>query len=222
MTDVTLPTPEINSGTADWSDVFSNDKALREVVNGELDNSNLSGTAGITDANLASPNNSAYRLVAASQQPIRTLKAAGTYFLGNLFEPLASGGEVIATSEYRANPPYFYFDDADFAVAGKTLKMRLRAQAAVNATKPTIKFTFGLYPVTVAGGAGVLTVTLGTVVSGSTVEINEPAASTVSQANSGDFTVPVDGAYALGVVTSNTMTVNSAVLMSAQLQIRSA
>lgn len=53
MTDVTLPTPESNPGKAEWSEVFANDKALREVVNGELDNSNLSGEAGITAANLA-------------------------------------------------------------------------------------------------------------------------------------------------------------------------
>lgn len=52
MTDVVLP--RLNqTGSNDWSDVESNDVALREIINGELDNGNLSGSAEITGANLA-------------------------------------------------------------------------------------------------------------------------------------------------------------------------
>lgn len=182
----------------------------------------LGGSNKIADTGMESPNNSAYRVLLFGQQPIRTLQAAGTYFLGNEGTLVASGGEIsTSVGEVKAVPPFFYFDDADYTVASKTQKLRIRAQVAANATKPTIKFTFGLYPVSAAGGAGILTMTLGTVVSGSTVEINEPAASTVTSGTGSDFTIPSDGAYCLGVVTSGTMTTNSSALMSAQLQTHS-
>lgn len=52
MTDIILP--RLNqAGSNEWGDVEANDVAIREVVNGELDNNNLSGSAGITLANLA-------------------------------------------------------------------------------------------------------------------------------------------------------------------------
>ena len=46
MTDVVLP--HLNqTGTNEWSDVEDNDKAIRDVVNGELDNDNLAAGADI-------------------------------------------------------------------------------------------------------------------------------------------------------------------------------
>jgi hypothetical protein len=52
MTDILLP--KLNQvGDNEWADVEDNDKAIRDVVNGQLDNDNLSGAAGITPANLA-------------------------------------------------------------------------------------------------------------------------------------------------------------------------
>lgn len=51
MTKVTLP--RLNqTGTNEWSDVESNDVAIREVVNGELDTENLKAAAGITRGQL--------------------------------------------------------------------------------------------------------------------------------------------------------------------------
>lgn len=196
---------------------------IKEAVNGKLTNENLeAGTAlanlasaSVTDAKLASPNNSAYRLVFQSQSVCRLDLAAGTYALDGV-NALKSGNNLSS-----AALAFFYFDDADYTVAGKTQKLRLRAQIAVNETKAAIKFTFGLYPITVAGGADECKVTLGTVVSGSTVEINEPAASTVTSAAGSDFTIPSDGAFALGVVTSGTLTNNSDTRLSAQVQTRS-
>lgn len=201
-------------------------KRLNELLNGE----NLIDGAGIgseeieaanikketiTDAKLASPNNAIYRgLFALSSSPEADI-VAGTYLLG---PGLASGAN---SNQGVANrPSLFYFAKADYEVAGKTQKLRLRAQVAANGTKPTIKFTFGLYPVTVAGEADIFRINTGTVVSGSTVEISEPAASTVTQKAGEDFTIPADGAYALGVVTSATLTNNSAVQFTAQLQTR--
>lgn len=54
MSDITLPNGESNPGKAEWPEVYGNDKAIADVVNGNLDNGNLSGAAGITRANLAS------------------------------------------------------------------------------------------------------------------------------------------------------------------------
>jgi hypothetical protein len=62
----------------------------------------------------------------------------------------------------RSNP-------ADYPVpAGRTAQMRVVHTVMTNATAPAITFTAGLYPVTVAGGAGVITATIGTVVTNST------------------------------------------------------
>lgn len=208
--------------------------AAAEITNaqlkGEITNAKLAGEiegskikAGtVEDSDLASPNNSFYRTLLFGAQGIGNGRVAGTYFLGNqaTTNPPVSGGTVITTEQVTPFP-VFYFAKADFEVGSKTQKLRLRAQASVNATKPTIKFTFGLYPITVAGGANVLTVTMGSVVASSTVEINEPAASTVTQAVNSDLTIPSDGAYVLGVVTSGTLTASSALYLSAQVQTRS-
>lgn len=156
----------------------------------------------------------------------RTIHESSSHMLGDLAAATyifsATGGAVSGTTDIDQHvTPYFYFDDADYTVTSTTPKLRVRAQIATNATQPTITFTVGLYPVTTAGSADTLVFTLGTVVSGSTVAFASPTASTVSQSNSGDFTVPADGAYMFGVVTSGTLTNNNSSKLAAQLQIRS-
>lgn len=172
------------------------------------------------DSGIASPNNGAYRSLLNASENVGSELAAGTYIVGDgsASTPVASG--ATANSQGRI-VPLLGFAKADYEVAGKTQKLRLRAQILTNATKPTIKFTFGLYPVTVAGGANVVTVTLGTVVSGSALEFNEPTASTVTFKETSDFTIPSDGAYVLGVVTSAKLTASAAAILGAQLQTRS-
>lgn len=134
--------------------------------------------------------------------------------------PAVSGASLSLTA---VKPPKsIYFDDADAVTTTLAQKLRLRAQVNTNATAwSSVTATFGLYPVTFSGGADAFVVTLGTVVAGSTVAIANPGASTTSQGNSGDFTIPADGQYALGVVTSATLTNNAAALLTAQLQYRS-
>lgn len=157
-----------------------------------------------------------YRTLLLAQQSITSGATAGTYMFSGTTDEKKSG-----ETSGKDPVPYFYFDDADFLATGVTQKLRLRVQAACNATKAAIKFTVGLYPLTVAGGASELKFTLGTVVTGSAVEVNEPAASTITSAVSSDFTIPADGAYGLGVVTGGTMTTNSVVILAAQLQTES-
>lgn len=147
-----------------------------------------------------------------------TLEAGKIYLLAN-----SKAADIIisgATSIREVPFPFFYFDDADYLITGKTLKMRLRSQIAVNGTKPTIKFTVGLYPISSSGGAEILLITAGSVVSGSTIEFNEPAASTITQNVTSDFTIPSDGAYALGVTVSGDINTNSQVKINTQVQVR--
>lgn len=187
-------------------------KAFIKGQNEKLNSSNL-----LEDSGLASPNNGAYRLVYATTGTFREELAAGTYSLSYTASTPPASGTNIASAAVA----FFQFAKADYEVAGKTQKLRLRAQMAINATKPLIKFTYGLYPITVAGAANELVVTLGSVVSGSTVEFNEPAASTITSKESGDFTIPADGAYILGAVTSAKLTASAATKASLQLQTRS-
>ena len=133
----------------------------------------------------------------------------------------ADGVLMMTGAAYARAPVIVYLDDADYLETGGTLKLRLRAQLLCNATAPAITVTFGLYPITAAaGGSGVLSETIGTVVSGSTVAFTTPSASSQNQGNSGDFTVPADGYYAIGVVGSGTQAANSYLGMTAQLQVR--
>jgi hypothetical protein len=113
-----------------------------------------------------------------------------------------------------------YFDDADFTVASKTQRLRVRAQVWTNGTAPGITFTTGLYPVTVVGGADALNAIPGTVVTGSTVAIASPVINSITQGNSGDFTAPTDGQYMFACLTSGTIANNAAVVVTAQLQTR--
>lgn len=230
MTQVTLP--KLNqTGVNEWSDVEDNDNAIITVVNGGLDNSNIAASAGIVDTKLASPNNSVYRTIFQAGGHFVGDAGAGTYILGLPMVQISSQVPVgIAPSATAlgvgqtfgiVHPDHvFYFDDADYTVAGMTQKLRLRAQVMANATQPAITFTFGLYPITVAGGADAITYTLGTVVTSSTVAAASPTASTANSYVNSDFTVPADGAYALGVVTDATLTNNASVSLHAQLQHR--
>lgn len=203
----TLPTVGQPNSTED-AKVKSSLETLRDGLNAVLNSDNT--VMGMNT----------YRNIQTVSQDVCQALAAGTYLLGSMANagenPRASAAEALNWTGL----PIFYFDDADYLITGKTLKMRMRAQIGCNATKAALKFTFGLYPITVAGGPNLLKPTLGTVIAGSPLEINEPAASTVTQAVGSDFTIPADGAYLLGVVTSATLTTNSWVNLSAQLQVR--
>lgn len=143
-----------------------------------------------------------YQTIFVAGATISLDKAAGTYQVGSGFD-------------------FFYFDDADFATSSKTQKLRIRAALGNNGTAwSSVTATVGLYPITFSGGSDTITVTLGTVVSGSTVALANPTANALTQGNSGDFTIPSDGAYCLGYVMSATQTNNAASVLSAQVQTR--
>jgi hypothetical protein len=188
------------------------------------------GAGKVTNAMLASSMVGTYRTILTADGYLWKLgpstALAKTYLLGGtgINVPPDSGMATSATEEnalVEAIPPrIIYFAAADHAITGLTTKLRLRAQVASNATASGVTFSFGLFPVTVAGGANALTYTAGTIVSGSIAIIATPSASTVAQTGNTDFTIPSDGAYLLAVVTNATLATNSAVSCHAQLQVR--
>lgn len=145
-------------------------------------------------------------------------RVAGTYALGM--------GDPIAVSGTGTLYPLrtIYIAAADYpSVDGKATKLRLRIQFYTNDVAPTGNYTFGLYPVTrpgTSGGAGLATFTLGTVVGSSTVAFNTPAADGLLQGTSSDFSLPTDGHYVIGVVTTATVAASAHIHISASLQKR--
>jgi len=90
---------------------------------------------------------------------------------------------------------------ADYAIGGLNTKLLIRASLATNGTSPSALISIGLYPVTSSGAAGTITVAAGTLVPGSLIEVAADSA-TIDEVNeyvSGQFFLPADGAYALGL-----------------------
>ena len=152
--------------------------------------------------------------------PWRAITVPQSTAAATLFLPEGSGSGLAAATTLSPLA-VVYLDKADFAYGSLTTKYRVRATCLTNATAPTQTFTVGLYPITANdGGSDAITMTAGTVTSGSTVAFTTPALSTQNQGNSGDFTAPNAGYYALGVVISGTTAASSRVQIAASVQAR--
>lgn len=176
------------------------------------------GAAKVTGAMLAADVVGVYRTILSGGGNFPSDAAAGTYRLdfgsGWAASLSASGGTV------EPGPPMVYLDDADYAIAGRTTKLRLRTQVHTNATSVgAMVISTRLFPVTVAGAANTLSYTLGTVVSGATAIVTNPPISAITSAVGSDFTFPSDGLYIFCCTTDATMAQNSAMAVTAQLQV---
>jgi hypothetical protein len=140
---------------------------------------------------------------------------------------LVDGGYASAAPSFNTSAaaptggslPKLRYNATDHDRTGFLTQFLLRAQVSCNATSAaSITFTFGVYPVTVAGAADTVTYTLGGVVTGTTTTA---IAGTVSNITNGASAVQdmtgVTGTYCLGCVTSGTLPNNSAIELSAQL-----
>lgn len=188
-----------------------------KIANGTITAGKLASNAAIADSQLASPNNGVYRLLCQETVLFTdSQSSSGTY--GNTLSgsTLKVDGSTTTASALRL----FYFDDADYAISGKTQKLRVRAQCLTNATTPTgLTYTVGLYPISaIAGGADVLVYTAGTVTTGSTIAFSSLTASTKTQNVTSTFTIPSDGYYVLLVASSGATTADARVAISSQLQ----
>lgn len=113
-----------------------------------------------------------------------------------------------------------YLDPADYEIPGKEAQLRTRVQMFTNATAPGINVAIGLYPITaVAGGAGVITRTLGTRVTDSHVTFNAPGASSMFNATSPVYDLPSAGHYGIGSIGNAAQAANSFIAFEAQLQL---
>lgn len=239
-TDLSLPKLS-QTGTNEWADVEDNDVAIRTFLNTTGVHVYQAGTIetaaheakAVTGTVLADDVVGAYRTLLTGERilPTDTAATGGPFFLGptgvtpsvTQQSGAASNWTYTTTTAVAGQPggvPLVYLDDADYAIAGRTTKLRVRGIVLANATAPAINFTFALHPITVAGAADTVTYYLGTATAGSTAVATTPSASTVTAATGTDFTIPADGAYALGVTISGTLANNSAVSVHAQLQLR--
>lgn len=189
-----------------------------ETFNAEsLANESITGAkvanGAITDAKLASPNNSSYRVIFQTGGSLLEEFNAGLYIL---MEPFLWPN---STGAYERYVKHFWYDGADYTVAGKTTRMRLRVHLLNDEVKAAFKATLGLYPITITGGVGSVTATLGTVVAGSTVEFNEVNANTATSGVSTEFTALPAGPYAVGMVNNVKTPANSNLHIGAQLQL---
>jgi hypothetical protein len=141
-------------------------------------------------------------------------RVADTYHLGH--------GDVAGTGNQADAFNIIYIDNADYTTAGVENKLRVLATLHVNNVAPTGNYTIGLHPVTrpgSSGGAGACIYTIGAAVAGSTVTFTTPAADSSNQGNSGDFAMPADGYYILGMVSTATVAGSSHLHITAHLQI---
>jgi hypothetical protein len=168
-------------------------------------------SAGVSTATL-------YRTILTGSSSHIAALVAGDYSISNGEATAVSGtGKVYPAAMIR-------IDAADYpAVNGVTPTMRLKTILEVNNVAPTGNFTMGLYPITrpaSSGGAGVLIITMGTVVTSSTCLYTTPAADAQSTVTSADFAIPADGWYCLGVTTTATVAASSLVWLHASLQVK--
>jgi hypothetical protein len=164
----------------------------------------LGNLSGITDTQLASPNNTVRRLLLESSNQVQGITA----------------GVQVIDSRVWIGDAGLSSQPQDFQVAGKTAYARIRAAVLTNNTAPGATLTFGLYPVTaVTGGAGVISYGTGPVFTGSTVAINPSSAGGWYAAESAQFALPltVTAFYVLGVSWSANQAASSVVGMTAQL-----
>lgn len=176
----------------------------------------------VTDAKLASPNNSVYRTifgpVGMTHQGLAGLSTTRLCYT-------TAGAFAQSGANTQNGLALFYLDDAEYAVAGKTTELRVRGIAMTNTTDPGIDVTFGLYEITAAGGGTAnniqYTIAASPVASSTAVITNADLnGSDRETAVSSGFAVPSDGYYALGAVGSGAQAANSALSLSVYLQLR--
>lgn len=174
-----------------------------------------------TDLSVLNTFLSSYRTILQANGSHIAGRVAGTYGIPT-GQPLAitGTGTLYALST-------IHIVGADYpTVNGLAAKLRIRWQLFANDVAPfTGTFIVGLHPITrpgTSGGAGLCIYTIGAAVSGSTNTFTNVAADSSNGAAGSDFSLPSDGHYVIGVVTSAAMAANSHAHISAILQLRNA
>jgi hypothetical protein len=124
--------------------------------------------------------------------------AAGTKYI-----LLAGISDTSAVSSIGASAAAIFWRSllaTSYAVSGYTTKLRVSGGVLVAGTPPGVTITFGLYPITTAGG----NISLGTRVADSAAVVVSPTSNTNTGTVSADFDLPTDGNYAIGYELSGT------------------
>jgi hypothetical protein len=177
-------------------------------ANGGLDETNVPNlTAAFTSykvverggANLASP--------------------AGSYVLGT-----AASGPMNSVSPATAGSASasFTFDPALYVANSRQTKLNLRVVVTTNTVASGQTFTTNMYPLSGFGGASgsAPSIVTAAAVSGSTVTITTPAASSAVLANSGDFNAPAVAQFVIATVITGAPTGGTAYHVQYQLLMR--
>lgn len=138
---------------------------------------------------------------------------AGSYVLAETNNAAAG---YPAAQPLNVIPYYQFFDPADYAVSGRTVRYRLQVTCFTSATAPGANFSVNLFPASYVGA----TFTVGSATPGMTVTFSTPAANSVLNLNGSEVAAPVAGIYALGVTNSATTAVGSTTVFRATLQMR--
>jgi hypothetical protein len=142
----------------------------------------------------------------------RRLLAGGNVYASTFNSPL------IAADGSQPAQALHYYDPADFAIAGKTPKMRVEMLLFTNAVVPGVTFEVGYYPLSGLSGSGP-TFTLGAAFI--TAGFSGPSANTVNFTSSPEFDPPGSaGYYALATVHGGSLAANACVRMACQLWLR--
>lgn len=166
---------------------------------------------------------------AAVQSDYNTLLPAG-----GMVNFAAAGGSVLVVPFYGANQlatvgvatPQLeryaaYLDPADFALAGRAAKYRLRVRVDINSVAPGTGFTLALNSVTISvGSSGNSSFIQSLGAQLGAVTFAAPAAGFGGVQVGADFTAPAAGLYALGFTNPSAIAANSVISISALLQRR--
>jgi len=167
--------------------------------------------------------NATYRTIAQASSGYRDIDSPGfpsLYFISSGGDGLVDVG---GPGDSRTTPVAIYIDPADYPTVGTlAAKLRIRAQILINDTAPAGDFTVGLYPFTIlGGGADTITLTLGTLVTGSsTTTLVAPSALSANTIVGTDFAMPSAGNYILGITSTAAPAFGSQVGINLQLQMR--
>lgn len=137
--------------------------------------------------------------------------AAGNYFLVSTSGDHHTQVANIGTTDL--GPVVVGLDPADYAIAGRTPKLRLRTLALTNSVSTGINFTFSLNPLSASGSV----ISVGSAVT--TITKNAPATSSVFVDTTADFSIPSAGFYGFVVNYSGAMAVNSQMNLTWCLQV---
>lgn len=136
---------------ADGDQVDARFKALYDTLNPAVvgvDSANIKD-ASVADADLASPSNGVWRTLFENPFSATSVLVLGSYFTPGPYGVLAAHN----TGQPAAQAPVpFFYDPADYAVAGKAIRLRLVATVLTNATPPGGSLNFTAHQVNAAGG----------------------------------------------------------------------